>query len=91
VNIAQTSWSDIGGLEEAKQRLREAVEWPLKHASSFERLGLRPTKGILLHGPAGCSKTTLVKAIANASQGILSLSLSLSNLIVISSPFSSSS
>ncbi|PWW72494.1 AAA-domain-containing protein [Tuber magnatum] len=57
-------WSDIGGQEEVKQRLREAVEWPLTHPEAFSRLGGAPRKGLLLYGPPGCSKTLTAKALA---------------------------
>lgn len=57
-------WSDIGGQEEVKQRLREAVEWPLTHPEVFKRLGGTPRKGLLLYGPPGCSKTLTAKALA---------------------------
>ncbi|KAG0638431.1 P-loop containing nucleoside triphosphate hydrolase protein [Tuber brumale] len=57
-------WSDIGGQEEVKQRLREAVEWPLSHPEIFSRLGGTPRKGLLLYGPPGCSKTLTAKALA---------------------------
>jgi len=57
-------WSDIGGQEEVKQRLREAVEWPLTHPEVFARLGGTPRKGLLLYGPPGCSKTLTAKALA---------------------------
>ena len=57
-------WSDIGGQEEVKQRLREAVEWPLTHPEVFSRLGGTPRKGLLLYGPPGCSKTLTAKALA---------------------------
>lgn len=57
-------WSDIGGQEEVKQRLREAVEWPLTHPEAFSRLGGTPRKGLLLYGPPGCSKTLTAKALA---------------------------
>ena len=61
-------WSDIGGLLEAKQELKEAVEWPMKYAASFERLGIRPSRGILLYGPPGTGKTLLAKAVAKESE-----------------------
>ena len=57
-------WSDIGGQELLKQRLREAVEWPLTHPEVFSRLGGTPRKGLLLYGPPGCSKTLTAKALA---------------------------
>jgi len=65
VNVAKTSWEDIGGLGDVKLKLIQAVEWPLLHADAFERLGIRAARGILLYGPPGCSKTSLVKAITN--------------------------
>lgn len=46
-------WEEIGGLEEVKHRLKQAVEWPLKHADAFRRLALAPPRGVLLHGPPG--------------------------------------
>ncbi len=60
-------WEDIGGLKEAKQQLKEAVEWPLKYSKAFKRMGIRPPKGVLLYGPPGCGKTLLAKAVANES------------------------
>jgi SpoVK/Ycf46/Vps4 family AAA+-type ATPase len=65
------SWDDIGGLEDVKRRLRQAVEWPLLHAPAFARLGLRAPRGLLLHGPPGCSKTCLARAAAHASGATL--------------------
>lgn len=62
-----TKWSDIGGQEDVKQKLRECVEWPLKYRSTFERLGVRPPRGVLLYGPPGCSKTLTAKALATES------------------------
>ena len=53
-------WEDIGGLPEVKQRLKHAVQWPLEHATSFERLGLSPPRGVLLHGPPGVSWLALL-------------------------------
>jgi len=60
-------WDDIGGLEQVKQELREAVEWPLKYPKIFEEMGIRPPKGILLFGPPGTGKTLLAKAAAHES------------------------
>ncbi|KAJ2182105.1 AAA+-type ATPase [Coemansia sp. RSA 1807] len=64
LEIPCVRWSDIGGQHDTKQQLRESVEWPLKHATAFERMGIRPPKGILLYGPPGCSKTLTAKALA---------------------------
>ena len=67
IDLPPVTWDEIGGLDDVKKRLRQAVEWPLHHTDAFERLGLRPPKGILLHGPPGCAKTTLARAAATAS------------------------
>lgn len=67
VEVPRVRWSDIGGQREVKQRLREAVDWPLEHADAFARLGIAPPKGILLYGPPGCSKTLMAKALATES------------------------
>ncbi len=61
-------WDDIGGLEEAKQELQEAVEWPMKYGALFEHMGAHPSKGILLYGPPGTGKTLLAKAVATESE-----------------------
>ncbi|CAG8530939.1 3497_t:CDS:10, partial [Acaulospora colombiana] len=74
VNIEKTSWNDIGGLELVKKQIIQAVEWPLKRRDTFKRLGLKSPRGILLYGPPGCSKTTLVKAMASTS-GVTFLSV----------------
>jgi transitional endoplasmic reticulum ATPase len=66
--VTSTQWSEIGGAYDTKRRLQMAVEWPLQHADTFRALGLSAPRGILLHGPPGCSKTTLVRATATASQ-----------------------
>jgi len=68
VQVPNVSWDDIGGLEDAKQELREAVEWPLRYPDKFKKFGIRPPKGILLHGSPGTGKTLLAKAVANESQ-----------------------
>ncbi len=67
VEVPEVRWSDIGGLEDVKQQLREAVEWPLKHPEAFKRVGIRPPKGVLLFGPPGTGKTLLAKAAATES------------------------
>ncbi len=61
-------WDDIGALENAKQELKEAVEWPLKYSKVFEHMNARPPKGILLYGPPGTGKTMLAKAVATESE-----------------------
>lgn len=68
VEIPNIHWTDIGGLENIKQDLMEAVEWPLKHPDAFKRLGVRPPKGILLYGAPGAGKTLLAKAVAHESE-----------------------
>ncbi len=68
VEIPNIKWEDIGGLEDVKQQLLEAVEWPLKNPDSFRRLGVRPPRGILLYGAPGTGKTLLAKAVANESE-----------------------
>jgi transitional endoplasmic reticulum ATPase len=67
IEVPEVRWSDIGGLDEVKQQLREVVEWPLKYPESFKRLGIEPPKGVLLYGPPGCGKTLLAKAVATES------------------------
>jgi transitional endoplasmic reticulum ATPase len=68
VEIPDVGWQDVGGLGSVKDRLLEAVQWPLKYPHLFERAGIRPPKGILLSGPPGCGKTLMAKAIANESE-----------------------
>uniref|UniRef100_A0A6I8S9G4 non-chaperonin molecular chaperone ATPase n=1 Tax=Xenopus tropicalis TaxID=8364 RepID=A0A6I8S9G4_XENTR len=67
IDVPNVSWSDIGGLENVKLKLKQAVEWPLMHPDSFIRMGIQPPKGVLLYGPPGCSKTMIAKALANES------------------------
>jgi transitional endoplasmic reticulum ATPase len=71
------TYEDIGGLDEELKKIREMVELPLKHPEIFERLGIEPPKGVLLHGPPGTGKTLLAKAIANETN---------SNFILINGP-----
>lgn len=68
VEAPTTRWDDIGGLDEARDRLREGVELPLKHPEAFRRLGIRPARGFLLYGPPGTGKTLLAKATARESE-----------------------
>jgi transitional endoplasmic reticulum ATPase len=68
VEAPTTRWDDIGGLDEARDQLREGVELPLKHPEAFRRLGIRPARGFLLYGPPGTGKTLLAKATARESE-----------------------
>lgn len=77
VEVPDVHWDDIGGLEKVKQELREAVEWPLKYPEAFKRMGIRPSKAVLLYGPSGCGKTLLAKAAATESEA---------NLIAVKGP-----
>ncbi len=67
VEVPEVHWENIGGLKEAKQMVREAVEWPIKHPEFFKEMGIDPPKGVLLYGPPGCGKTLLAKAAATES------------------------
>ncbi len=62
---AGITYEDIGGLENEIQRVREMVELPMKHPQIFQKLGIQPPQGVLLHGPPGTGKTLLAKAVAN--------------------------
>ncbi|MAG50628.1 ATPase [archaeon] len=77
IETPNTTWDDIGGLEDLKQELKEAVEWPLKNPGVFDKLGVKPPKGILIYGPPGSGKTLLAKAVARESG---------SNFILIKGP-----
>ena len=77
VEVPNIKWSDIGGLEQVKQELKEAVEWPLKYPKAFKNMGVKPPKGILLYGAPGTGKTLLAKAVANESK---------SNFILVKGP-----
>ena len=68
VEVPDITWKQVGGLEDTKQELKEAVEWPLKYPDVFARLQTKPPKGILLFGPPGTGKTLLAKAVANESE-----------------------
>jgi len=68
IEVPNVHWEDIGGLDELKESLKEVVEWPLSNISSFQRIGIQPSKGILLFGPPGTGKTMLTKAVATESQ-----------------------
>jgi AAA family ATPase, CDC48 subfamily len=68
IEVSTVHWDDAGGLDDVKQHLKEAVEWPLKTPEIFTRLGIRPPKGILMYGPPGCGKTLLARAVATESE-----------------------
>ena len=68
VEIPNVRWSDIGGLEELKQELRETIEWPLKYKSVFDYANANPPKGVFIYGPPGTGKTLIAKAVANESE-----------------------
>ncbi|PVU74455.1 AAA family ATPase, partial [Acidianus hospitalis] len=67
VEVPKVRWSDIGGLEDVKQQLREAIEWQIKFPDVFTKSGIRAPKGVLLFGPPGTGKTMLAKAVATES------------------------
>jgi transitional endoplasmic reticulum ATPase len=68
VETPNVGWEDVGGLDSIRVELKEAVEWPLKYPESFTRMGIRPSKGVLLYGPPGTGKTLLAKAVAKESE-----------------------
>ena len=65
VELPKINWNDVGGLQSAKQDIKESVEWPLNNHERFERMGIQPPKGVLLYGPPGTGKTLMAKAVAN--------------------------
>jgi len=74
IEIPDVRWSDIAGAEPLREALRRAVEWPLRKPALFTRLGLRPPRGVLLHGAPGTGKTLAAKALANeAGVGFISI------------------
>ncbi|NYZ77235.1 CDC48 family AAA ATPase [Candidatus Micrarchaeota archaeon] len=68
VERPNVKWSDIGGMEEVKSEIKEAIELPLRKPELFEKMGIRPLKGVLLFGPPGTGKTLLAKAVAGESE-----------------------
>jgi transitional endoplasmic reticulum ATPase len=68
VQRPNVGWADIGGLQQVKEELAEAIEWPLKHAHLFAEASVEPPKGILLYGPPGTGKTMIAKAVAATSE-----------------------
>lgn len=67
VEVPEVVWDDVGGLDDIKEELKEAIEWPLKHSAIFKKANTNPPKGILLYGAPGTGKTLLAKAVANES------------------------
>nr|XP_019955031.1 PREDICTED: spermatogenesis-associated protein 5-like protein 1 [Paralichthys olivaceus] len=65
--LSPVSLEQIGGLDEVKLKLKQSIEWPMKYPEAFVRLGLSQPRGVLLYGPPGCAKTTLVRAAASSS------------------------
>ncbi|MFC6615714.1 CDC48 family AAA ATPase [Halopenitus salinus] len=65
VELPKISWDHVGGLDDAKQQIEEAVEWPLTAPEKFDRMGVEAPKGVLLYGPPGTGKTLMAKAVAN--------------------------
>ncbi|VTT86448.1 Cell division protein FtsH [Halorubrum sp. DM2] len=68
VEVPDTTWDDVGGLEDTKERLRETIQWPLEYPEVFEELDMQAAKGVLMYGPPGTGKTLLAKAVANESE-----------------------
>ncbi|CAE7303559.1 CDC48, partial [Symbiodinium sp. KB8] len=64
-DLNAVGYSDVGGLREQLHRIRETVELPFKHPKLFSTIGVKPPKGVLMHGPPGCGKTLIARAIAN--------------------------
>ncbi|XP_020807953.1 spermatogenesis-associated protein 5 [Drosophila serrata] len=68
IECPNVQWADIGGQSELRLAMQQAIEWPLLHAEKFQRLGIKPPRGILMFGPPGCSKTMIAKALATESK-----------------------
>ncbi len=68
VQIPNTSWDDVGGLDELKEELKEAVEWPIKYKDAYDYVDVETPKGILLYGPPGTGKTLIAKALAKMTE-----------------------
>lgn len=68
IQVPNVGWGDVGGLDKAKEQLREGIELPLRHPEAFRRLGIRPAHGFLLYGPPGTGKTLLAQAVARESE-----------------------
>jgi len=68
VQVPNVSWDDVGGLDELKEELKEAVEWPMKYKDAYDYVDVESPKGILLHGPPGTGKTLIAKALAKMTE-----------------------
>jgi len=68
VQVPNVSWDDVGGLDELKEELKEAVEWPIKYKDAYDYVNVESPKGILLHGPPGTGKTLIAKALAKMTE-----------------------
>ena len=68
VQIPNVSWDDVGGLDDLKEELKEAVEWPIKYKDAYDYVDVESPKGILLHGPPGTGKTLIAKALAKMTE-----------------------
>jgi len=68
VETPTVGWNNVGGLDSVSQELKEAVEWPMKYSDSFDRMGIRASRGLLLYGPPGTGKTLIAKAVAKESE-----------------------
>lgn len=68
MEVPSVPWSSIGGMDDVKEQLKDAIELPLNHSETFHRLGIRPPRGVLLYGPPGCSKTLMARALATEGQ-----------------------
>ncbi|MEA3295237.1 MAG: CDC48 family AAA ATPase [Euryarchaeota archaeon] len=64
VEIPTVTWDEVGGLKKSKQEILESIKWPLSHPEKFNKMGIKPSKGILLYGPPGTGKTLIVQAVA---------------------------
>ncbi|KAB1188046.1 MULTISPECIES: CDC48 family AAA ATPase [Haloferax] len=68
VEVPDVSWTDVGGLEDTKERLRETIQWPLEYPEVFQQMDMDAAKGVLMYGPPGTGKTLLAKAVANEAE-----------------------
>ncbi|KAI4378436.1 hypothetical protein MLD38_015916 [Melastoma candidum] len=74
LEVPKVRWDDVGGQKDTKAQLKEVVEWPQKNPEAFERTGTRPSRGVLMFGPPGCSKTLMARAVASeAGQNFLAV------------------